>query len=183
MSTYKVRTAYLTKFNMPPICVACGSPATFGATKKVSLSKNLGNKVSTLTLDFPLCNECQMVSQQKTSEKKAIALGVVVVLVLIIISVSLSVNNETSIYFIIGAVLGIAWVALTTLWIVKHLNKIFTKEQLARRTQVTLCTTINDFASPNKYGSKEDQEGHVKFNFSNSSFADHFAELNQGFKS
>lgn len=173
----KVRTDYMPDFQMPPVCVACGATPVIPGAKKVSLQKNFGGKLITLLVGFPLCNECFVVSQKKSKTGPVIAFGVLLVIALIIISATLSGNNETPIYFILGIVIGAICVALITFWVIRINNKQFTKEELERKTKLTLSVTLANFER-----SMGNNKGFVEFNFFNNySFAEEFAKLNHGF--
>ncbi len=55
--TTKVRTLYLSSFNMPPVCVSCGAAA--GSDKKWKIRwGELEKDKMTLSVDFPLCQAC-----------------------------------------------------------------------------------------------------------------------------
>jgi len=59
----RVKTHYFSSFNMPRSCVVCGNPPGQGMSWKVSGSKSnwSGKQTTTLSLEFPLCEECHAV--------------------------------------------------------------------------------------------------------------------------
>lgn len=174
----KVRTNYMRDFQMPPVCVACGATPVIPGAKNATLQKNFGGKLVTLQVGFPLCNECFAVSQKKEKTGPVIAFGVLLIIALIIISATLSGSNDTPIYFILGIVIGAICVALIIFWVIKINRKQFTKEELERKTKLTLSVTITNFERP--YMGNE--KGFVEFDFfRNYSYAEEFAKLNHGF--
>src|SRR5512136_1375038 len=74
----KVKTLYLSNFNIPHSCVACGAPPGIGTTWKMQGTKSdwSGKHTTGLTLNLPLCQECYDVNQNKGSAKFIIVLGI-----------------------------------------------------------------------------------------------------------
>ena len=64
-----VKTLFSRSFNMPPSCVACGSTPSPWTNRKVSRTESNRWVKTTVTLFFPLCQECYDVSSDSRLAK------------------------------------------------------------------------------------------------------------------
>ena len=105
----RVKTHYFSNFNPPRSCVVCGNPPGQGMTWKVSGSKSnwSGKQTTTLSLEFPLCEECHAVSQNRPLAKLLSVLGVLmgIAICLVMAGVVGSGAFENS---ILGVAIGVA---------------------------------------------------------------------------
>lgn len=171
----KVKTQYLSSFNMPPYCVACGNSPGAG-TKKVSASKSTGNTRTTLTLELPLCQECYQVSKTSWFAKLILCMGVLMSLGLGIV-VAYYASLMTSFY--VGMLLG-GVVLLVAIFLAAWLSNLISQmgmipEQRERRRLVGRSVRISGFKAPGVFG-----KGWVSFKFENPTFASEFCRMNLG---
>ena len=146
----KIRTAYMSSFNMPHFCAACSNPSSPGAYSKVKKSKSSGSSVTSLTVEFLLCQECYDVSKDKRIAKVVSWLGLLLALGACLIGGAFAsdlVDNPT-LGIGIGAVLLIAVIFLTS-WLSNLINQQgMTPEQRQRRHQTKDCVKISSFKEP-----------------------------------
>ncbi len=171
----KFHSVYTARYNMPNICVACGSENTSG---HIHAGKSSWNGKQNISLEFPLCAECDAI--QKTQIKRArwlallATLGAIFGCVLsanLIIDSSGHSNGLAALLFAAAAFLFIFW----------GLRKPFTtrgmtQDQRTRAGRLDKAVRILGYSLPGLFTST----GHIDFQFEDGKFASEFAALNHG---
>jgi hypothetical protein len=178
---YKVKTPYLVNFTIPYSCVVCGNPPAPGLEWKVEGNKSSWNGKSrtTLSLKFPICQECYKVSRDKKLASFLTILGV-----LLAIGQCLLLPSVLNSGLFKDPALGFAasWMVFIILlflvrWLGDAVNqKGFTPEQRELRKRVKRCARILSFNSP----SRSEMNGAILFRFENPAFASKFSISNSG---
>lgn len=173
--TIRVQSEYLTRYGMPNLCVACCSADTSG---KLNVGQSNWNGKQTLSLEFPLCTECN--DLLKITTKRARWLGVIAFFGAIlgcmltsnlIVDASGHSNGWAAII-----------VAVTLFFIIvmglrgPFTTRGMTQEQRKRVNLINNAVRILDFKIPEIFGN----QGHVTFQFKDAGFAAEFASLNNG---
>ena len=177
----RVKTHYFSNFNTPRSCVVCGNPPGQGMTWKVSGSKSnwSGKQTTTLSLEFPLCEECHAVSQNRPLAKLLSVLGVLmgIAICLVMAGVVGSGAFENS---ILGVAIGVALLVGLAIVVRSLSNTVnqrdLTPEQRKRRGLVHRCVRVSGFKTPGLF----DKQGWIVFNYENPSFAAEFSTMNLG---
>ena len=178
--TSKVKTFYFTNFNMPTTCVACGEAAQPGLQWKVTGSKSdwSGKHTTSLVLEFPICEACDLVSRSRRGAKAVTWIGALISLGLCLFGgiMAGSISGNTFLGLGIGFLIAIL-AALSFTWMAEKINqKGLTVEQRARRKRLLRCARIITFKAPGMF----DKTGSVVFQFELLPFALAFSNLNQG---
>lgn len=168
--TVKVKTQYMSSFQFPQHCVACGGKPCPG-TKEVSSSKSSGHSTTTLKLKFPLCEECQLVSKNSWLATLILVLGTLLGIGLIILGLMT--------YGLVGMYIGLGLLTLVILvlaWLSNLINQRgMTPEQRERRKIARRSVKISGFKAPGVF-----TKGWVTFKFDNATFANEFCAMNMG---
>ena len=177
----KVKTLYYSNFNIPHSCVVCGNPPGQKMNWKISGSKSnwSGKQTTTLSLEFPLCQECYTASRSKGLAKFLTVMGVLVGIIICMITAGLVGSSAVENSFL-GVFIGVALIialAFLVRWLSDTINqKDFTPEQRERRKRIKRCAKISSFKSPSLF----DKEGSIVFEFENPAFARDFSTMNLG---
>ena len=178
--TMKVKTLYLSDFNIPHSCVACGAPPGIGTTLKMQVTKSdwSGKHTTGLSLNLPLCQECYDVNQSKGSAKFIMVLGILLSLGTCGLGARLanSFTDNSLLALGIGLVLFIAVIYLFIFLANQASQRGFTAEQRERRKRVRRCARIAGFKQPGTF----DKTGWIQFEFENPAYAGEFSQLNLG---
>jgi hypothetical protein len=155
-------------------------PPQPGLQYKVSGSKSdwTGKHTTSLTLNFPICAECEQVSREKGGVKAVTWIGALFALGLCLLATIMggSINNNTFLGLGIGVVVFIAC-ALLIRSLAEAINqKGFTPEQRERRKLVLGSARVLSFKAPGVF----DKTGSIVFQFENMAFAAEFSALNGG---
>ena len=171
----KVRTQFMSSFNIPHQCVACGGPPG-SKTKKVSGSASSGRKkYITLTLDFPLCEECAAVRGSRWYAVLFAVAGVLVSLFLGVVAGNLASQRLTTGLTVLAAIVVIAVSIYLTTWLANRIAQSgMTAEQRKRRKALRRSVRMS-VSTPGIFG-----KGAIRFAFENPAFATEFAALNGG---
>lgn len=171
----KVHSVYIAQYNMPNICVVCGSENTSG---HIHAGKSSWNGKQNISLEFPVCAECDAI--QKTQIKRARWLALFATLGALfgcVLSANLIVDSS-------GYSNGLAALLIATaafLFIFWGLRKPFTtrgmtQNQRAIAKHIDKAVRILGFSLPGLFNSA----GYIDFQFEDAKFAIEFAALNQG---
>lgn len=175
----KVKTPYYGNFNIPHSCVMCGKLPGQGMNWKLSGSKSNwnGKQTTSLSLEFPLCQECYTVSR----DKRLANLLPWLIFPLSIVGICSLVSQLGEAFgnlegMILSVILFITMVLLVR-WLQNTINQQgFTLEQRERRKRVEQCAKISSFQTP----SRSDKNGSIVFRFENPGFALLFSTMNAG---
>lgn len=164
----------VTTYHMPGICVACGKPLNGSNAKiKASVQQTSGNLRTTLSLDFPLCSDCNSVQQTFTKiSNKALGIAAAIIgpLAVIFVIVGLLTVKSSSDQ---GGIWGGAICGGFILWMVVYgiiqavLNKKQPEDVQKLHNLIGKSVGITGFTSTN-----------VTFKFASESFATMFSALN-----
>jgi hypothetical protein len=175
----KVKTPFIGNFNIPHSCVMCGKPPSLGMNWKVIGSKSNwnGKRTTTLTLDFPLCQECYAVSR----DKKLANLLPWLLLPLSIFGICSLGSQLNEAFGNLGGLLLAVILFIAMLLLSRGLRNAinqqgFTPEQRERRKRVEQCAKISSFKAP----SRSEKYGSIVFKFENPGFALLFSTMNYG---
>jgi len=173
--TVKVKTEYMSSFTIPHMRVACGG-VPGSKTKRVSGSASSGRKkYTTLTLDFPLCEECAAVRGSRWYAVLFAVAGVLVSLVLGVVAGNLVAQRLTTGLAVLAAIVVIAVAIYLTIWLANKIAQSgMTAEQRKRRKAVRRSVRMA-VSTPGVFG-----KGSIRFTFANPAFATKFAALNGG---
>lgn len=163
----------VTTYHMPGMCVACGKPLNGSTAKiKASVQQTSGNLRTTLSLDFPLCMECNDVQKLFTKiSNKALGIAAAIIgplaaafLVIGLLTVKGSDNGGV----VGGAVCGgfILWMVVFGI-LQSVLNKKQPQETQDRHKLIGKAVGITGFTSTS-----------VTFKFASETFATLFESMN-----
>ena len=173
--TVKVKTGYGGSFIIPRQCVACGG-APGSKTKKVGGSASSGRKrYTTLTLQFPLCDECSAVKGYPWYAVLFAVAGVPVSLVLGVAAGALAGRWLTT---GLAALVAIS-VASVAIYLTMRLSNMIAQTGMApgqrERRRVVRRAVRMSISTPGVFG-----KGSILFRFENPAFANEFSILNGG---
>jgi len=164
----KVKTQYLSSFNMPPYCVACGnSPG-----KKVSASKSdwTGKRTTTLNINFPLCQQCAEIEKRRPWFVTVAAAGAVLIPIGLCLVVSFTGEHSS---FLNGVIVWFATaLPLSLLSLLLRAISMSPEQRKVHRS-----VRIERFYTGGVFG-----KGWVSFRFENPTFANEFCRMNLGEK-
>lgn len=158
-------------YHMPGMCVACGKPLGGSKAKfKTSYQQVSGNIRTTLSLDFPICLDCE--ANQKTYSRNSnksvgISFGITLVLVILVVVSSLTSSADSSGIWpaiICGGVIfwGIIFAIVKAI-----IDRQLPKAIRDQHSVITKSVTITGFSFSD-----------VTFKFINESYANLFGGLN-----
>jgi hypothetical protein len=191
--TIKVKTMYLSAFNMPRKCVSCGADTLSDKKWKVRWGQ-LEKDKHTLAIDFPLCDECGF-GITKNSKKGARAVKLTLLLLspflcmLSNLGVSSFFDEKSNIGVIVGWVVFFI-VILLAFWLSNVIDtsgmtpdqkrewKLQNKRWTELHKKLGRCAKINKVGLPGLFDTKNN--GSIEFEFENYLFAMEFADLNLG---
>lgn len=158
-------------YHMPGMCVACGKPLN-GSTAKIKTSHQQvsGNIRTTLSLDFPLCFDCEAIQKAYSrNSNKSIWISLGITLVLVILAVVSAVTSSASsgdiwLAVVCGGLLfwGIVYAIVNAI-----INRQLPKANRDQHSVITKSVSITGFSFSD-----------VTFKFTNESFANIFGGLN-----
>ena len=167
----RVQVEYFSSYNMPSGCVACGNPVT-PHTHSVGTSNWSGKQ--TVTLKFPLCEECNEAGKANRSAgwlgclggllAASLGAGIGVVLNSLI--------NGAGIEFA-GALVGFTGGMVLSRRLVLSSKPPEVRERLARLNK---SVRMIGFSLPSLFGGK----GWIKLEFANPDYGNQFSMLNGG---
>ncbi len=178
----KVKTPYFSSFNIPKSCVACGGTPGVDTTWKVSGSKSSwsGKQTTTMSLEFPLCDQCYAVSRNASLARVVSVVGIVIGFGFCLVMAGL-VGSGAFDNAAVGVGIGVTLflgLAVLVRWMTNWINqRDLTPEQRERRRLVQRSAKITGFKAP---GLIFDKQGWVLFSFENASFAAQFSGMNSG---
>lgn len=191
--TTKVKTLYLSTFNMPMKCVSCGA-GTFSDMKwKVRWGQLEKDKIA-LSVDFPVCDECGFgITKKRKGGSKAVMWIFVLLSPFLCLITSAGVNSLIDGKEYIGVVAGFAVLCLLILlgsWLSQVIEtsgmtpdqkqqwKVQNKRWTDLHKKLERCAKIAKVELPGLFDSKN--KGYIDFEFENFLFAKEFADLNFG---
>jgi hypothetical protein len=191
--TTKVRTLYLSSFNMPPVCVSCGAAAGSDKKWKARWGQLEKDKI-TLSVEFPLCQACagELEFKRKRSAKFVYLLFVLLSLYLCLLT-STGINGAVGGKGVLGVAAGLVVLVLVVLlgsWLSDLIDTAgFTPEQKkewhqkkkarAKKTKMLgRSVRIVKVRLPDLFG--KSNSGSIDFEFENLIFAREFAAMNLG---
>ena len=175
----RVKTYYISTFQMPSTCVSCGSPAEPGLFTEIGNTQSnwSGKRSTTLKLKFPVCSECNRVSVNRSGAKAVTVIGVIISLLACVLSGIVGTASSNG-NFLITMASALVMFALTA-WIFGRITrsmneKGFTPEEKTRRRNLARAVQLQQFKAPGMF----DNNGFIIFSFENMSFATAFALMN-----
>jgi hypothetical protein len=175
----KVKTQYLRSFNMPLTCVACGDPPAPEAKWKVSGTKTeqkwSSTEYKTLSLEFPLCQECQTASRNSWPGRIVSWLGIPIAGVIALFGIAMLASGNATPLICLSSFFGLGIAVVGA----RELGNLISQrgmspEQRERRKLVKNCARIK------RFGKTWREHPHVLFEFENTEFAKDFATMNAG---
>lgn len=191
--TTKVKTWYLSTFNMPRRCVSCGAD-TFSDMKWNVRWGQLEKDKMTLSIDFPLCDECGLgIKKKLKGGSKAVRWIFFLLSPFLCLLTSGGVNSllDDKTYF--GVIAGVVVFVLLILlgsWLSNVIEtsgmtpdqkqqwKLQNKKWTVLHKQLVRSAKIVKVGLPGLFDTKN--KGYIDFEFENFLFAKEFADLNLG---
>lgn len=174
----KVRTSYFGNFNIPQICIGCGG-GPIVSHLKVQKEQQSGNRKSTLTLGFPLCQECDELNSRKFGNvpRTIFFVGILLTILGFILPIVFGSAEENSQGWILGILIGVVVLTFTAVASsLLHKNMDFTSEEREKLKQIKHSVKITEFQQPGLLS----PNGRITFKFENHDFADLFSQMNAG---
>ena len=191
--TTKVKTWYLSTFNMPRKCVSCGADTISDSKWKVRWGQLDKDKMA-LSIDFPLCDECGFgITKKRKGGSKAVIWIFFLLSPFLCMLTSGGVNSYFDGKAYIGIAAGIVVFILVILlgsWLSNIIEtsgmtpdqkqqwKIQNKKWTELHKQLGRCAKIVKVGLPGLFDTKN--KGYIDFEFENFLFAKEFADLNFG---
>lgn len=191
--TTKVKTLYLSTFNMPRKCVSCGIDTVSEMKWKVRWGQLDKDKIS-MSIDFPLCDECGLGIKKKSKKgAKAVKLILFLLSPFMCLVTSTGLNSFIDDKKYIGVVTGLAVFILLILlgsWLSNVIDtsgmtldqkqqwKLQNKRWSELHKKLERCAKIDNVGLPGLIDTKN--KGYIDFEFENFLFAKEFADMNVG---
>ncbi len=177
----KVRTPYISSFQMPDTCVACGAPAEPGIFYRFDKTQSnwSGRRYMTLNLNFPICAECHAVSRNRGGATAVGVIGTILALAACVLSGMLAntIFDKNIFATIASAVVIFCLVFYLFGSLARLINeKGLSKEEKLRRRNLLNAGSVKQFKAPGLF----DKIGFIDFQFESVPFATAFALLNNG---
>lgn len=189
----RVKTLFLKSFNMPQACVSCGATPAPGLKRTVRWGELEKDKM-TLSVDFPLCQNCGSDINIKSKRSGRIAFWVTALLSPLLCWISsMAVNLILSGTEFAGVAAGLVFLILVVQlasWLSDKIDtaglspeqkqqwKLHKKESIQQRKKLDRCARIVKVTLPGLFDNSN--KGSVEFEFDNLLFAREFAGLNLG---
>lgn len=189
----RVRTLYLSSFNMPQVCVSCGTTTESDLKWKVRWGQLEKDKM-TLSVDFPICMECGVPNKKSKGLAKFIWwIFIILSLYVACLVYGLVISTDIDYHQYIGVAAGIVVLVLMIKlgsWLSDRIDtsgltpsqkqqwKLEKKRWSQNYKKLLKCAKIVKvklaglFESPDK--------GYIDFEFENELFAMEFSALNLG---
>lgn len=174
----RVTTAYYSSYQSVNRCVVCGNIAITGVLP-VQGSNNSYKRIDTLTINFPLCSECDEVLQFSNALIKPFRkwgwLSFLFFVVALILLVSFA--NQKSYFGALMTINLLLWFGgIITIAILRSVAKQKNKEKWNHCKRVWRSVIIQSFTRPSMFTAG----GKVVFRFEEDAYGREFAQLNMG---
>jgi len=174
----RVTTAYYSSYQSVNRCVVCGNTAITGVLP-VQGSNNSYKRIDTLTINFPLCSECDEALQFSNALIKPFRkwgwLSFLFFVVALILLVSFA--NQKSYFGALMTINLLLWFGgMITIAIMRSVAKQKNKEKWNHCKRVRRSVIIQSFTRPSMFAAG----GRVVFRFEEDAYGREFAQLNMG---
>ena len=191
--TIKVKTLYLSSFNMPRKCVSCGADTLSDMKWKVRWGQLEKDKMA-LAIDFPVCDECGFgITKKSSGGSRAVKWIFLLLSPVFCLLTNLGVTSAFDVKEYIAIIAG--WAVFFLLIILgfwfsniietsgmtpdqKQQWKLQNKRWSELHKKLERCARITKVGLPGLLDTKN--KGHIDFEFENFLFAKEFADLNFG---
>ena len=177
----KVRTPYVSSFQMPDTCVACGGPAEPGLYYRFDKTQSnwSGKRYMTLNLNFPICAECHAVSRNRGGATAVGVIGTILALAACLFAgILANLTFDKNVFATIASAVVIFCLVFYLFGSLARLinEKGLSQEEKLRRRNLLKAGSVKQFKAPGVF----DKTGFIDFQFESVPFATAFALLNNG---
>ena len=165
----RVQVEYFGNYAMPGGCVACGDPL---ATKTYEVGNSSWNGKQSVSLKFPVCEECYKASKVNPGWLGCLG-GLLVAIVGVGIGSSIGgLFNISEVLMVAGGFFGLLGGILLTRYLMVSRQPVEVRERIARLNK---SVRVTGFSLPSLFG-----KGWIKLEFADPAYGNQFMVLNGG---